>query len=524
MYGGGCAEAGLPHAALVGTARQVLSTAAAALPRSLPFLWRSVRDVSREAEAVVLLNSGFLNDQVPSAVDLIDGESLGLSLVMSLASRVLSLPLPANVAASGKIDGAGNLFPVSGLDLKVRCLRRCAPSIDTLIVHVGNESEARTASEGTLTIIGVLNVADALTAAWNRPREAGELRDVLEQHLCGLGKDEATQTELADALFRLALEDRGASISWAPIARTAELAISNWSPKPQMLQRLEFARNVALRHDLNLGTLELPSDDFLSQMPFPHRAKYCAHVVQQAADSGTPNWQAAEVFALKMLDGNRGLDASPGHLRLLGALGRLYAFRGRFEEAIALQNEAALEWMVQGEYQEVSYPVSELYRLSGATENRDLFEQTEDLARRAGLAGPYTELGQASALAALGGIVKVEAFLRKFALDSGQIGFLRWKALRVLLQFSALPLSDLEGPNLALSQATHGTGNVAKSARVVAALLGLDRALKAGSAAESAAALDAFVDMAPFPAGHLIAAAKGFGVDPAGFVARYYPY
>jgi hypothetical protein len=104
----------------------------------------------------------------------------------------------------------------------------------------------------------------------------------------------------------------------------------------------------------------------------------------------------------------RGPDAFPEHLRLAGALGRLAATRGRLDDALDLQFEAAEGWLTRPElHQEVSYPLSEAFRLASVLESHVALDVAERLRARAVRAGalspssPWVESSRARALVIL---------------------------------------------------------------------------------------------------------------------------
>lgn len=512
----------LPHdVRLGGAACEAWRAARAALPRSLPFLWRSVSDCWHQTQqGVRRLNAVHFARNTPAPERVLDGASIGLACALSLASSVLDVALPGDVVASAAIGPSGALRPVRGIGAKVRCARVCAPRIRRFLVHPENESEAIAAAEGCLDIISVTRVAEAVALVWGSR---------LEERLCELGSGGAQQCEeFVETLFHLALGGHGATIVWAPIAEAIRLALDRWQQlSHDARQRLQFAHNVALRHHGNRGSLEIPDAALLASMPAPWRESYCAHVVQQAADAGCPAVAAAEALALERLEGHRGVDATAGHLELLGALGRLYAVVGRPAEALELQQEAACGWLRIREFGQAAYPLSECYRLSGALCDRDAFQFAESVAARLGEAGPYVSLARGRALRELGCVVEAQVELTPLVNDRHVPAHLRWGALRGLLRCPSPSASASVAISQARAELDHelcADGAEANDARLAQLLITLNGAVDAGCSESADAALGEILDCEVQPVQHLIDAAHRLHQPTAAYVARLYPY
>ena len=82
-------------------------------------------------------------------------------------------------------------------------------------------------------------------------------------------------------------------------------------------------------------------------------------------------------MAERALRGWRGNAAFEPHLKLLGALGRLWAVTGRPELALQTAGEAAHGFLDRQAFDEISYPLSEWYRLAGALTDRAAFAEAE---------------------------------------------------------------------------------------------------------------------------------------------------
>jgi hypothetical protein len=298
---------------------------------------------------------------------------------------------------------------VGGLEAKLRALVRLAPRVRRLIVAQPQRLDAEhvlarlALAEGS-PAPAVLGLASA--------REAVRLAlpdDVVAGSWARLGADLDRRRAHVERLLQLALTDRSEASDWRPVEHAASAAAEGW-PDLANHERwsLDFAAAIAARHMGRAAerSLRLPDEDELLAIPQPRRARTLAHLVQQSADTGEPKPDDMERLATAHVV--RGADAFPDHLKLAGALGRLMAARGRYAEAFALQREAAEGWLARPEHQEqVSYPVSELFRLAALLGTPEL-EAAERLRERAVGAGatdrgsPWIEAPRARALVALG--------------------------------------------------------------------------------------------------------------------------
>ncbi len=362
-----------------------------AVPRSLPVLWRSVREAHERPWSLRLVcrSTGLME---PDRV--LDGGSFGLSFALALASAILGRALPSVVAASATMDEHGKLGRVDDLGRKIRFLVEFAPSVRKFLVFSGQEAEAREAEKGSLQVVPVSSLSKAFESVF----EPG-----LDTTLVEAGNDPTTRTGIVRSFFHLALQSGDQTAAWAPVAGAAGIALRQWKDLPEDdLHRLQFARSIALRHWKNLGELPLPGAAFVASLHQPHRIEYLAHVVQEAVDSAMPEAAGAEALARRHLV--RGSDAFEGHLKLLGAFGRLLAVTGRAEDALGYQQEAALGWEERALYHGMTYAVCEWLHLAAALGERAAWREAEayldHVADRAGTAvmlSPYLRLARARA-------------------------------------------------------------------------------------------------------------------------------
>lgn len=423
--GGTCGEVALDAQDVWRRAAELLSTA-------LPLLWRSPRPSDprvqadalrplssapprlRRAHSPVTAHAGPSGGHAYESV--VTGDSLGLAILLAQASLVLGLSLPDDLAASATISPDGALGPVGGLEAKFRALVRLTPRVRRVMVAARQQAEAEgllarvVAEEGTGDHSGEDSKPPSVVAC-ETVREAVRLAlpdDAIDSAWGASGDDPDQRAEHVERLLQLALADRSECPDWRPVERAAALAAEAWrQAAPHEAWTLGFVAAIAARHvGRATDPLTLPSETELRTIPQPRRARVLAHLVQQSADTGTPHPEAVEHLALGQLV--RGPDAFPDHLRLAGALGRLAAVRGRFDAALPLQLEAADGWLARPElHHEVSYPLSEAYRLAAVLESNDALEAADRLRTRAVRAGalppisPWVESSRARALLAL---------------------------------------------------------------------------------------------------------------------------
>ena len=353
---------------LVRDARSAWACAQLAIARNLPLL----TDTPHDSPGFSILS----HDRGCEFREL-DGSSFGLGFALSMASTTLGLPTRSDVIASATIDEWGGVGPVDCLEKKLETIASHAPRIKLVLLHRSQCSRelGELASSLGLTLHPVAHLLDALERAFSpAPFEKLIERARMQQ-----------QTEpLIDALFRLTLLGNQAQMEWAPVRSFAVHARDSLASEcsPHQRIKLEFASEVAARHESNEGSLTIPSADFFESLPHPHRIRMIAHLVQQSADTGTPDFEACRALAMGSLPTSP-RDAFPDHLRLMGALGRLLANKQELlEQAYAWQKKSALGWFELWMYDDLTYALSAMYQLSGAMESPECYEETTQLARR----------------------------------------------------------------------------------------------------------------------------------------------
>lgn len=374
--------------------------AASALPRSLPFLWSSIRQVRDAVPRARMLGWLPLRDGARPPSEL-DGHSFGLAFVLAQASGVLGVPVPPTHAALATVGADGAVGPVDALDAKIRALAAWAPGVRRLLVAPGQEAVAEAAADRyglPARAVGVESASKAVGDA---------LGDSLASRLVAAGDDPDHRRELVRSLFRLGCASDTRLIHWEPVARAAELALDRWTDLTDDERvRLSVVHAIVNRHEGHYRPLVV-SPEWLERVPAQLRITLVAQIVQHAVDFGDPLPSEAEALGRAHLV--RGVEAYDVHLRLLGALGRLYAVTNRPAVALEMQEEAARGFLERDLVGDISYPLAEWYRLVAALGDADAWDRAEAMRREAetlgafGLDGsPFVELSRARAQVSLG--------------------------------------------------------------------------------------------------------------------------
>lgn len=510
-----------PSAELGRSARASWDAAALALPRSVPLLWNSVNAAHADEPRLQLVATLVEHGQAPRC-SIVQGPSFGLAFFLLQASRVFRTPLPADLVASAAITDDGRIEPVEGLSTKLGVARASFPGLRRVLVAASQVEDARAAA-APLEVIGVASASQALEHVFG-----GRLAGLLLAE----GADPQRRQELAEWFFRFALVGRGELVDWSPVASAAAEALAQW-PALSADQRflLAFAKGIAERHEFNAGELPVPTETWLRSRPAPLRLQLLAHLVQQAADVGSP--APGELAAL--LATFRQPDIHEGHpmaWRVEGALARLLAVTGRPTEALERQRGLAHAYFGSLLYADVSFPLTEWFRLAGALGDRPAFVAAEDMRQRllplgafGAQGGAYVELARARAsllLSSPSSDASLEV-VRSLANQPAMAHHVRWAAARVLLRVVGHDAEVAQETLSALAEAAASPDRrVHHAARVANGLIALDIALHRGRADDAAAACDWLRALEPGLIGHLESpAAPG---DHATAVARFYPY
>ncbi|MBP7126616.1 hypothetical protein KBD49_09655 [Myxococcota bacterium] len=369
----GDSSGGDPPVDLVQEARQAWLQAVDALPRHLPVLWDRLdrfRDAGLQSVRIrkIERRTDRESDLADPVAGVLDGPSFGLSFALAVASSAMGFPIREDLAATARLDPLGNVHRVGEVARKIRGLLEMAPGIAQVLVAQDNAEEATDAAGGRIRILPVRHLQEALSVAFG---------DRLETFVAGCGSDPRQRRRITEALFRLALGNRRALSVLIPVMQTADQALDQW-PNLRGSERwkMEFARATAARHEGREDVpLPLPRNVWLRSLPEPVCIDLAAHLVQQAADTGTPAPGTVRRLIQRFLVRGRG--AHPAHLRLLGAWARWEAVAGSPRRSMDLAREAAQGWHDRHLYEEVSHPLCLWYRLAAALGDRTEFRRVE---------------------------------------------------------------------------------------------------------------------------------------------------
>ncbi|MFW6053405.1 MAG: S16 family serine protease [Persicimonas sp.] len=341
-------------------------TAIDAAAASAPALWGGLRGFRNWSPRAV-----YGGGQGASTDEILNGRSFGLSFVLAILSLAWETPVKVDVAATGVVDGNGRVGDVDGLDAKLIAVWNWAPRVRRILVPQGQVKEARrsVASLGDPPeIIGV-----------SRAKEAIELTF---PSLDGLMDEVGDRQRWVDSVFRLALGRRDELPRWEPVSNAVRRAEEQWFGGESSLSedsrlRLRVAGAIARRHDGGRAELECAPEAWVDALLRPYRLRYLANLVQQAANCGSPSPERV----LELVDERHaeGKDATAEDLKLTGALGRLHYRLGDFDEAFEFERSAAAQWAMRGVFEEVSYPLSFSYLLSGVLESGARFDELSTL-------------------------------------------------------------------------------------------------------------------------------------------------
>jgi hypothetical protein len=298
-------------------------------------------EVRWPADAVLRALHG---EELPASLD---GASLGLPcLVLALAER-LGMELPGNVCMMGEVTADGRIVEVEGIAEKARVVAEQAarpgklpgggqcPAITTLILPRGNEGEARAvlAAAGAQAIQVV-----AVDSAWQGADAAlgtGRLHETVVARLC------AHPGPSAERLLEVVLAMRG-PMPWREIAAVAGPVAAKLRGNDDKWFRASVAEAVAARHTGEPRGLPTGSWGWIAGLRPPLGKRLAAHVVQGAADSIVEPWEDTRTDARALLPS---LDqCGPEDAEILGAIGRLEAAWGRYEDACSSLRRAVATW------------------------------------------------------------------------------------------------------------------------------------------------------------------------------------
>ena len=327
-----------------------------ALTWSVPLLWAPLR--RPEPLQFTFESATPRLTQLPPRV--IQGRSCGLGLLVARSSRVFGLPPAEDVFASATVDDAGELGAVEGISLKLDAIRGLTDR-PKVVVHRDQQLSHRD--------------HDGLEV--HRFEHA---RDALPLFFPGLVDHMLARPDVATDLFDFASGQRDVIPCWRPVAEAARVVgetqrmrdgVADWG--------VRYAEAIAARHYSNSGTIELPSQEWLDRQPTGRQRLVYRQLVQQAADSRCIDPDEVRRWAEARLDPRM---KDEDDLRLAGAMARLDAATGHFEDALRRARDCAERWwrhggMLSGE---ASFALCVWLRLSGALADHDAFRAADALA------------------------------------------------------------------------------------------------------------------------------------------------
>jgi hypothetical protein len=459
--------------------------AALALPRSLPVLWRSVETVRRQQLEACWLDTWLWGTRLRPEPSL-DGESFGLAFLLSVASAALKVPLPVDLVGLASVDANGWVGVVGDLPTKIEALGRLAPRVRRVLVSSRQKDLGQAREAGVdfgIEVLATSHGTEALAEAFEASKIA--------QALVAEADDSGSRREFVEALFELVLKGRGEVPEWGPVHAAARLVRespeSGASLSVVESRQLEYAEAVAARHMNNEGELPLPDEEWLSSLPVPIRLITVANLVQQAADTATPNPDATETFASRFCA--HGTEAFGEHLVLQGALGRLKAVCGEPHRALELQEEAAVGFADRLKGSEASRPLAEWLRLSGVVQDAVAFDRAVEFRHRLEAVGdvshgdePYLDLAWAKGRVLGVGTGDPELTLRRLIEPDSHyhVGF---SAVRWLVRWLDSDKRATDADHHLHRLDEEGRDQVSQRGKIAAryaALIRLDRALSQG--------------------------------------------
>jgi hypothetical protein len=285
---------------------------------------------------------------------------------------------------------------------------------------------------------------------------------------------------------------------------------------------LQFAAGVAARHERNAGEIAVPGSAWLDAQPAPIRVGVLTHLVQQCADTGTPSPDQIEPYATGQVPKDLGAAFVP-QLQLAGALARLWAVTGRAADALDMQQRVARAFVATFEDAQVSFQLSEWFRLSGALGDAEAFARADTFLTKLEATGgltvsgaPYVHLARARAIVELGqSDAATRDRLDALSRDLSVPAHVRWSACR----WAARAWRRAGEQRLAEERLTAMELERAKAPHAARYLLlaEFDAAQDAGGTPE--AFMDRLAALDPGPLTHLRAA-----YEADADIVRFYPY
>lgn len=361
------------------------------LSHHLPALWTAPLP---EAAALVCVPIDAVKPDDPRASvrwpGLVQGDSLQAAALLAILSSLTEQALPRGFAVSARVGNTGVLQSVEHLEKKRAGLKLLAPELE--LVSLG---------ETVQTFQHLLQETGLASALLACPE------DQIERRL--------------SALEEIVVARRNVLHAFGAVRRAAERVLAQPLTEEQRM-RARFALAIFHRHDGLLA--DMPSWDQVGTLSGGSMfGEQLADLVQHHADHGEPLPAGLQKVVEEAVARVRGDEPSwPASIKLLGAMGRAISATMQpdaLRQAFDIQVDAVSAWERHRLFGEISFPLSEVYRLAGALLNRDDLEVAEGLRRdwdrrvgaRTQYGGQYVDLanGRAQVLLFEAGLLNASA-------------------------------------------------------------------------------------------------------------------
>ncbi len=283
----------------------------------------------------------------------LNGRSFGLAFLVESLGHRLDLAPAGRLACTGEVLTDGTVREVGGIAEKMHALlafnRSGEPeeAIERVIVPERNVAAARTALGERVPVTGVRTASDAALAAFGEALHAQESAILARRPAAA-----------ARRMLELAIADHERFLPWKQVAMLAEVVVAVTSPGTRDHRHALIARDIALRHfGRPTGLENVTWADILAEPPLL-RLRLVSHFVQGAADGCVAPWAPVRDQALALIVGKHG----EGEARVRGAVGRLLAAWGQYDEACVHLAAAVDDWAAGLHVPETSIPACEWLR------------------------------------------------------------------------------------------------------------------------------------------------------------------
>ena len=292
---------------------------------------------------------------------LVQGPSIQAAALLAVASWMAKHALPPDLlVSSGVACDTGALVRMEGLDPKKAGLAHLAPKLSRLIGFGAEDSDP--------------------------PTFRALLEDVgIQGALLGWGMDSPGHS--VATIEAIAAAGSTTLPSFTAVSNAATTLLERQLTGEQRA-RVRFAQAIVDRHDNRAANMpdwaELAQARALVHPLDASCIEQLAHAVQHHTDRGEGLPNEVSLLATRLVSGVNRHDTAcwPSSIKLLGALGRNASVdmtdAGR-QAALEMQIHACEAWKRHRLFAEMTYPLSEGYRLAGALGDLAAFERVEAL-------------------------------------------------------------------------------------------------------------------------------------------------